>query len=95
MHAQNKYYILGIFYQKFHDEIFGHGAGHAEVVLIKLIIGSNDVPQSLFICFTLKWRQTTQSKERDTGLERLKFISRIIHSNLLVSFYLSASFLVT
>lgn len=57
------FHILGIFDQKSVDETFCHGAGVAEILIIKFIFGGQDVQQSLIIVVTLEWRQTTYSEE--------------------------------
>lgn len=59
------YHIPGIFHQEFLDEIFGHGAGHAEMMSIQSVVHGKDVPQGLFICLILERRHAAQAEERE------------------------------
>lgn len=55
------HYLLLIFHKELLDEVFGHGAGHAEVVVVKLIVQGYDVPQRLLVRVPLERGHTTQS----------------------------------
>lgn len=65
------HYLLLIFHKELLDEVFGHGAGHAEVVVVKLIVQGYDVPQRLLVRVPLERGHTTQSgKNKGESEER-------------------------
>lgn len=55
--------LLLLLHQELLDEVFGHGAGLAEVVIVKLVDHPHDVAERLLIGVPLEGGETTQSEK--------------------------------
>lgn len=60
-------YILGVFHEQPRYEVFGQDAGAAEELLIKCVIHSRHVGQSLLLVVTQEGRRAAQTARRDRG----------------------------
>lgn len=59
--------LLGILDQQASDEVLGQLTGVAEVLLVKVIVDSRDVGQSLLLGLPQERRGTTQPEDQQTA----------------------------